>query len=924
MTRTVSGHRGTASSSSTLADIVAAYCQHYPPSAPHIRQMRLPSGVFFPWIMVSYEGLRIPEQGWKLHIAASEAGAELVLRRVLPILLLQTATFKVMESQDSLARLNEGLAGLSQIGKFITVYPRDDAEAVRLADDLDDATQGLTAPAIPSDRPLRPGSLVSYRYGGFQSPVVQTDWGDHQMMIRTPDQTLVADQRNTVYTPPAWAIDPFLAAGSATEIGSPPLFIADRYLLLTTLHQSAQSQIQLAADLTGARRCIVKRPGLSFMRGGETADAIACIRLREEAQALQALTPHPGFPALYDVVEEGGEIFLVMEDMEGETLEAFIRRLKTRGLKLSIAQMIAWTRELLALLATIHARGFLHRDLKSSNVIVAPNNHLRLLDFGLAQRIDKPDRWPGAGTPGYMSPQQLNGEPASVSNDIYAIGALLYFMGTGAEPSIAPRGRPLTTRPLALLNAGLPPSWHALIERCLAAESTERFASVSELEEAFDALQAQGGKIEPGVDQAETRAFSWQEASPRYRQLACRLGETLSQVARPDSSRRGLCWTSSHYVGKGMRALDLNMGNSGSLLALAEMVDEFGDARHCQVVAEGARWLMGASRVSAKPLPGLYIGESGTGTALLRAGQVLDDPRLILAAEERSRLVAAQPFLSPDLFNGTAGRIRFHLWLWDVTADAEQLSLATRAGDALIASAQEVSPQQVCWQIPTGYGGMSGQIYLGYAHGAAGIADALLDLYEATQQERFLRTALHAGYWLQRQAMPVLDDESGLDWPVTEGAQPHGAYWCHGATGIGGFFLHLARVQALPEALAIAERAARTVAHGNRACGPVQCHGLAGNIEFLLDMAQSTGNQQYTAWAFELARVLETFALETDGLLVWSSESPITITPDYQVGYAGIAMTLLRLGNPQRPRQLGRSGLLYRSPRVKASTSAQG
>lgn len=235
------------------------------------------------------------------------------------------------------------------------------------------------------------------------------------------------------------------------------------------------------------------------------------------------------------------------------------------------------------------------------------------------------------------------------------------------------------------------------------------------------------------------------------------------------------------------------------------------------------------------------------------------------------------------------------------------------AGEELLNTAERNTAAELFWRIPPGYGNMGGSVLLGYAHGAAGIGDVLLDLYEASQQERFLTAAQAAGRWLERQAVTVLDDASGLHWPDVdvEGAHPRGAFWCHGATGIGSFFLHAAQLQVLPGSLEIAQHAARTVAHGNRACGPVQCHGLAGNIEFLLDMAQCNGKQGYRLQAFELAALLEAFAVEKDGMLIWSSESPIIFTPDYMVGYAGIALTLLRLADAQRPRQLTRSGLTY-------------
>ena len=208
-----------------------------------------------------------------------------------------------------------------------------------------------------------------------------------------------------------------------------------------------------------------------------------------------------------------------------------------------------------------------------------------------------------------------------------------------------------------------------------------------------------------------------------------------------------------------------------------------------------------------------------------------------------------------------------------------------------------------------GYGGLSGAAYLGHAHGAAGIADALLDLFEVTGDERYSLVACRAARWFLRHARPVLADRSGLDWPDQPGRAGIGPFWCHGATGIGQFFLHLAQLGILPEAMSIAEAAARVTARAARWSGPTQCHGLAGNIEFLMDMYQATRREDYRASADLLAHLLLSFSIVSDGAVAWPSEAPTVITPDYTVGFAGVAACLLRLSCIDRlPRQLSRSG----------------
>src|SRR5581483_9096221 len=274
------------------------------------------------WIYCQMEAITLPQQGWKLHISANVLSAERVLMRVLPVLLEETAAFKVAASLKMLNLLNQGRGGISQIGKFITVYPRDDDEAVRLAMLLDDATRGLDGPAIPSDRPLHVDSLIHYRYGGIGSKLcIQASTGAVLPAIRTPEYKLVPDCRSFSYKVP-WSInDPFVAAEVATDLPRASRMIGGRYLIFMMMSASINHSIYLAADLEGVRSCVVKGPG--YIRQGHAFDRIAQAGSRREADVLARLSCDTHFPTLYDVVEQNGSLYLVMEDLEGKTLDTY-------------------------------------------------------------------------------------------------------------------------------------------------------------------------------------------------------------------------------------------------------------------------------------------------------------------------------------------------------------------------------------------------------------------------------------------------------------------------------------------------------------------------------------------------------------------------------------------------------------------------
>lgn len=865
------------------------------------------------WIVVRNERSVLPQQGWKIHVSASIPSAEEVLRRSLPVLLSECASFKVAASLNVLADLNNGEGGLGQIGKFITVYPEDEDQAVRFADALHTATHGLRAPTIPSDRPLVPGSLVHYRYGGFRDQQIQSALGEILPVLRAPSGELLPDRRDGQYHCPQWTSDPFLSAGIAVEPSRPSLLIENRFLVTGKLHQSPRGAVFMAADTLESRCCVLKVAERDAVLGPNGEDARD--EVRREADILAPLASDGRFPQVYDLLEREDDTILVMEHLAGETLQEYVAERVRQGRLPSQTEVSSWGRAVASLIEVLHARGLVHRDLKPSNVIMTPDGLLRLVDFGLARPAGTKLNGGRGGSRGSMSPQQRAGARPTVADDVYGLGSLLYFAATGADPSLAPRPYALMNRPPSILNPHIDAPLEAVLDRCLHVDAERRYESIAAVREA---LAAAGQHCKSNVK--TTLAHAAPPGGVRWADYARRLGDSLCRAAQSTPDGQGLKWPSTHSFGKRIWARDLATGSAGVVLTLAELVFAFGDEEHRRVLAEGAHGLLAPRPHEGPPLPGLYVGEAGIAAALLRAGQALNEEHLIAAAEERGRAVAALPYTSPDLYNGTAGRLRFHLLLWDCTGDAVHLRHAVEAGEALRHAATPRACGGIEWVIPSGYESLSGQAWLGYAHGTAGIADALLDLFDATGDERWGTLAQSASEALEEQAIPVLEDDLGLDWPMAEGGAPVGPFWCHGAAGVGRFFLHAGRSHVASHGVDLACRAAKAVVTCTRGANPTQCHGLAGNLEFLLDLYRFTEDEAYLRDAQTLARCLEAFAAERDGMLLWPSEHPETFTPEYMGGYAGVALCLLRLAAPNRmPDQLSRAGFQFRtSPRQKS------
>lgn len=587
----------------------------------------------------------------------------------------------------------------------------------------------------------------------------------------------------------------------------------------------------------------------------------------------------------------------------GTTLSSFVQSRTTIGLLPDEDEVVSIGRELAATLDATHAGGRIHRGLISTAVIFE-GRRVRVLDP--EGPLDQVDSFAHDST-GYESPQQRRGEPAAATDDIYAMGALLYLLATGGEPSRAPDPGELLGRPIPWLNPEIGPALIAVIERCLAPDATERYQSMTEVGSALrDAARADRRSMPAGTMRIPPRE---EQARADARSQARRLGDTICAVSLEAPDGTGRFWRCAEPSATETKNSRLATESAGVVLALAEIVNELNDPTHQAVLVDSAHWLRvtrGADNVAS---PGLYTGEGVIGMALLRAGQILHDRTLVSAAAERGRRIATMPYRSLGLFDGAAGRVRIHLWLYDETGDLSHLEDAIDAGDVLVRVSHRQPNGELSSMNSDGRDSGHTPLGTGYAHGVSGIADALLDLYEASNDGRYLDTARGAARWLADIATPMLADGSGLGWPDLSGQPPRAGFWCRGAAGIGRFFLHASQLDLIPDAWNVAFGAARTAAATGRFAGPALCHGLAGNIDTLLDVYQATGDSSWLRNARELAQILDAYAIARNGHLYFGGDRPNVYSPEYMTGYGGVAVTLLRLSAPDRlPHQLSQRG----------------
>ncbi|HVQ41192.1 MAG TPA: protein kinase [Vicinamibacterales bacterium] len=214
-----------------------------------------------------------------------------------------------------------------------------------------------------------------------------------------------------------------------------PDVIAGRYRIVSRLGVGGMGIVYKAIDLQLNRAVAVKA-----LEDRRLLLPGAASRLRAEALAAASFD-HPYVCKVYELAETSTETFMIMEYVEGETLASLLKR----GVP-PLLQTLQFVREIAEGLASAHARGLVHRDVKPANVMVMPNGHVKLLDFGVAgmdveslsgedtrTHMPVPTRL-HAGTPHYMAPEQAAGQAVTTRADLFSFGVLLYECLTGALP----------------------------------------------------------------------------------------------------------------------------------------------------------------------------------------------------------------------------------------------------------------------------------------------------------------------------------------------------------------------------------------------------------------------------------------------------------------------------------------------------------
>lgn len=359
-------------------------------------------------------------KGWILHLSAVTSQIPKLLEIVLPTLIQDNITFKIVRNKQIAYSISEGQLGFDYLNKLIVIYPASDNHALQLAIKLISLTNNFKGPSIPTDRWL--GAIL---YTQFCS--LDTNTNIKQYLPYAHEQGLSK-----------W---PFteLASENTPRRGK---LLNSTYYPIATIKKDAKGDVIKALyfkKFYTISSCVIKQGRKHMLFDDFERDVRD--RLKWQYQAYGQLAGEIDLPKVIDFFEENDDTYLVMEFLRGTTVTTILNN-QYKGLTWfdlpyeKQIRLIEYLSGILSLIGRLHKKGFIHRDITPENFLVTNDHRIWMLDTELmwSSSLQKPNPPFESGTPGFMSPEQQKNKTPTIKDDIYALGAFLLTLFTNFPP----------------------------------------------------------------------------------------------------------------------------------------------------------------------------------------------------------------------------------------------------------------------------------------------------------------------------------------------------------------------------------------------------------------------------------------------------------------------------------------------------------
>ena len=399
-------------------------------------------GMGLEFVVVDEHYLRVGEpkkvQGWILHLSVIKTQVQKLMEIVLPMLVEEKISFRIVKDYRSVKDSLDGLLGYHLLGKIITIYCETDSSLVSFAKMLIEATKEFKGPAIPTDAHL--GNIVYARYGGI-NPVLQADsTGCFGRYIYNAKGELEMETYEIPFSMPRQIAWPFPEIEMPLDEKSRKI-LQNNYLITSLLKQDVKGEVYKALRVKRfyPEWCIIKE-GRRNMWSDDCERDIQD-RLRWQYNLQKDLHGHVSVPEPYALFEQKEGTYITMQYVKGSSLYDVVQKIYNgknwRELeKMQRSELLGYLLQIIRQCEKLHKKGYVHRDLALPNFILNKDNTLVMIDLELAYSLQDKTPCPPfrLGTPGFMSPEQIKTKTPTEKEDIYALGAVMIELFTSIHP----------------------------------------------------------------------------------------------------------------------------------------------------------------------------------------------------------------------------------------------------------------------------------------------------------------------------------------------------------------------------------------------------------------------------------------------------------------------------------------------------------
>ncbi|MFJ9373384.1 class III lanthionine synthetase LanKC [Streptomyces sp. NPDC101455] len=842
------------------------------------------------WVIAEPPDAPVVGQGWKLHVSATSRTSAETLRRSLPVLRDAGVRFKFLMDPMAVREANGKSFPRASSGKFITVYPEDDARFLALASELTDALRELDGPYVLSDRRCPGSRVVSYRYGGFISRFELEPLGLRDLMIRTPDGSLVQDLRTPFWYAPSWAQDPYADAepvapepkptGTATSStsGGGQGLLHGRFKVESALAFSNRGGIYRGVDTETGADVVLReaRPGVEV--GPEGIDAVQL--LRHEYELLTELADTGLFVRPVAFFEQWEHAFIAEDHIDGGHLgHLSVTHNPLYGLDLTPARLtdyydrfrLLWL-QVADAIAACHERGIVLGDLSPTNIMVTSDDRIRVIDLESAFHEDH-GGGAGLGTPGAVTRRAMAAGRGDRRSDYYALGGImLCCVLTCQQNDLVDHAVPLRLLDAVAADLALPGELVALIKDLYDEDAPlpdpaalRRRLTDLPFTTAWRQLPPLAHRVSPDPESGAD--------------LHRRIAATLDGVAKylrntADLQREDRLFPADVLVFE-TNPLSVAHGAYGCLYALHATGDAVPDTF--------LSWALRKPTGHKSLPPGLYYGSAGVAWVLSALGHRDIAARVLRDAAEHPLLYA-----EPGVLTGAAGHGMACLRLWRDTGLPEFLDRAREIGEHFARTARHEGGR-AHWP------GSGKHVPVGYGEGASGVAMFLLGLHAATGDPAVLELG-RAGLEFDL-SCGTYSPGGLLSFPAVAAPDEPIAvlrhYWDEGTAGILTTLLRYHHVTGdetlgkhIEELLPDVRRKYTTF--------PQLFHGVSGLGNALLDAYEFLGDPELLGDAERAAEAVLCSAVRRPEGVVFPGEQTVRESCDLATGSAGVALFLDR------------------------------